>query len=152
MNFDKWPPPPGDNPFHLMGRIKGRMFQFVQRRFEEAKLEMGMEGFVILMRIHQNDGMDQTQLAESIDRDKPSVTRALDILEKNAWLLRTVNPDDRRSHRLTLTEEGQRALERAMPMAHGIFMQIFDPIPDTDYEVFMSVLRTLRHQLDSLEA
>lgn len=152
MNFDIWPPPPSDNPFHLMGHIKGRMFQLVQRRFEEADLEMGMEGFVILMRIHHNDGMDQTQLAESIGRDKPSVTRALDALEKNGWMLRTVNPDDRRSHRLTFTEEGQRALERAMPLVRGIITQIFDPIPDADYEIFMSVLRSLRHQLDSLEA
>jgi len=135
-----------------MGSIKGRMFQLMQRRFEDAQLEMGMEGFVILKRIHQNDGMDQTQLAESIGRDKPSVTRALDALEKNDWLLRTVNPEDRRSHRLTLTEEGLHALERAMPLVRGIIAQIFDPISGADYEVFMSALRTLRHQLDSLEA
>ncbi|MBC8368315.1 MarR family transcriptional regulator [bacterium] len=152
MNVENWPPAAKDNPFHVMGRIKGRMFQLVQRRFEEADLELGMEGFIILMRIHHNDGMDQTQLAESIGRDKPSVTRALDALENNGWLLRAVNPEDRRSHRLTLTEEGEDALERAMPMVRGIIAQIFDPIPDADYEVFLSVLRTLRHQLDSLEA
>jgi len=152
MNIEHWPPPAGENPFHIMGRMKGRMFQIIQSRFEETDLELGMEGFVILMHIRHEDGMHQTQLAETIGRDKPSVTRALDALEDRDWLRRSVDPEDRRSHRLTLTDEGRQALDRATPIVHRIISRIFDPISESDYQVFLTVLLTLRQQLDSLEA
>ncbi len=135
-----------------MGQIKALMFQRVQKHFEEVGLDLGMEGFVILMRIRLHDGITQTELAESIGRDKPSVTRALDALERQGWLRRNVDPEDRRSHRLSITSEGGKALDRAMPLVRGIISPIFDPIPDSDYQTFLSVLKTLRHQLDILEA
>ena len=152
MNIEHWPPPAEDNPFHIMALMKGRMFSLVQSRFEAAGMDLDMEGFIILMHVRQDGGIHQTRLAETIGRDKPSVTRALDVLERRAWLRRSVDPEDRRSHCLAITTEGERALNAATPLVHEIIASFFDPISDADYQVFLSVLRTLCRQLDTLEA
>lgn len=152
MNIEHWPPPVEENPFHIMSQMKNGMLHLVQIRLKEADIDLSMEGFISMIHIRHLDGMHQTQLAETVGRDKPSVTRTLDGLEKRGWVRRNVDPDDRRSHLLGLTDEGKRILELAEPYVREIITQIFEPISDADYQVFLSVLSTLRHQIESLEA
>ncbi len=149
MEFRTWPPPLEENPFHIMSNLKSRIIQVVKEPFERAQLELSMEGFVILMHLHLSQGMRQKQLAESIGRDKPSVTRALDVLENRGLLKRTVDSEDRRSHLVQITEKGIQYLNRSKPIIHGVFTQIFEPISESDYQVFLSVLQTLSLQLDT---
>lgn len=150
MEFKHWPPKAGENPFQLMGGLKMRMFRVVKCHCEKAGLDLGVEEIVTMIHIRQADGMHQSQLAEFIGRDRPSITRVLDVLEGKGWIRRSVDPRDRRSHCLTLTEEGSDVLEEAQPLVREIVSRVFEPIPDADYEVFLSVLRTLQHQLNML--
>jgi len=50
-------------------------------------------------------------LAETLEINKPAVTRAADKLEENGWLERKLDTSDRRSVFLVLTRSGRKFAE-----------------------------------------
>ena len=59
--------------------------------------------------------LSQGELAAETLRDRPTLTRACDALEKAKLLVRNAHPDDRRIARLKLSPRGKDVLERARP-------------------------------------
>lgn len=44
-------------------------------------------------------------IAEKLHSDRPTISGIIDRLNKNGWILRQTNPDDRRSQLISLTEK-----------------------------------------------
>lgn len=59
--------------------------------------------------------LSQGELADATLRDRPTLTRACDALEKAKLLVRTAHPDDRRVVQLKLSPRGREVLARARP-------------------------------------
>jgi len=57
--------------------------------------------------------MTMRQLAERLTIDAPYTTLVIDDLERRGLVARTVNPDDRRSRLVTVTEAGKATAERS---------------------------------------
>jgi DNA-binding MarR family transcriptional regulator len=53
-----------------------------------------------------------TELAERLHRSPSAVSRMVEDLVQRGWLLRAEDPDDRRVKRLSLSDEGQRFVQR----------------------------------------
>ena len=64
------------------------------------------EQFTILMRLNVSDGISQKDLAEYAARDNASITRVLDILEKEQFIIRKRAENDRRTNRIYITKQG----------------------------------------------
>lgn len=63
--------------------------------------------------IAENSGkIGQQQLAELLNADKVTVVRILDYLEKEGFVKRRTNPDDRRCHLLYVTKKGEPFVEK----------------------------------------
>ena len=60
-------------------------------------------------------------LAEALCMPKPTVTVYLKRLEGSGFVLREIDPDDLRRHRLTLTPIGRKALVRGQALLSKVF-------------------------------
>lgn len=65
------------------------------------------EGNILLHLLMHSQEMSQEQLAEELDISKPAVSRALDSLETKSFVTRQQDPDDRRVHRVRLTDQAR---------------------------------------------
>ena len=84
------------------------------------------EGNILLHLLTQNHEMGQEQLVEQLDISKPAVSRALDSLEIKGFVNRQQDPDDRRVHRVRLTDQAREigpAVEQAYNQLYAIAMQ-----------------------------
>jgi MarR family transcriptional regulator for hemolysin len=63
------------------------------------------EGNIVLHLLTQGQEMGQDQLVEQLDVSKPAVSRTLSSLEKKEYITRQRDPDDRRAHRIRLTDK-----------------------------------------------
>jgi DNA-binding MarR family transcriptional regulator len=65
----------------------------------------------VLTHLYRNDGVTQTELADMLEIEKPTLGRLLDRLESNGWIRREEHADDRRAKRVFLTDEVEPAMK-----------------------------------------
>lgn len=84
------------------------------------------EGNILLHMLTQGQEMGQDQLVEQLDISKPAVSRAVDSLEAKGFVTRQPDPDDRRAHKVRLTDRAREigpAVEQAYNHLYAIAMQ-----------------------------
>ncbi len=79
--------------------------------------EITTEQWMILNRLFEEPGINQKELSERTLKDQGALTRTLDRMEKKGLVKRQVNPTDRRSFLISLTEDGHALRNRIVPMA-----------------------------------
>ena len=86
------------------------------------------EGNILLHLLTQGQELWQEQLVEQLDISKPAVSRALDSLATKGYITRQRDPDDRRAHRVRLTDKALEiglAVEQVYNHVYTLAMQGF---------------------------
>jgi DNA-binding MarR family transcriptional regulator len=107
-----------------------RLAKQVYRRSAEELLGMHMRLVMALSYLRDHDGAPQQELAEALCMDANNVVLLLNELEDVGHVARRRDPDDRRRHRVELTESGRRALieaERAQETIEDDVLRALDP-------------------------
>lgn len=97
------------------------------------------EGNILLHLLTQGQEMRQEQLVEQLDVSKPAVSRTLNSLEAKGYVTRQPDPDDKRAHRIHLTEKALGigpAVEQAYNQVYTLAMQ---GISREDLDYFMNL-------------
>ena len=79
----------------------------LRRTFQAQGCDVTPEQWVVLARVADGEGMNQTRLGERTFKDRHNITRILDLLEKRGLIERRADEADKRVYRLFLTEEGR---------------------------------------------
>ncbi|MEG3150244.1 MarR family transcriptional regulator [Sphingomonas sp. ZT3P38] len=95
--------------------------------------------------IAESDGLTQQALGAATRMDKVTVSRAAIALVDRGLVQRRPNPDDQRSHLLSLTDAGQTLYESVAPKALELEAQVFAGFSAEE-------IRAFRAMLDRLEA
>jgi DNA-binding MarR family transcriptional regulator len=77
------------------------------RAFVKGGYDVTVEQFEILVILWKRDGQCQHELATTSGKDRPSVTRILDNMEKRALVVRVASEKDRRNKIVRLTKKGK---------------------------------------------
>lgn len=76
----------------------------------------------------------QIAIAKRIGIEGPTLTRMLDTLEADGLVVRRQDPTDRRTKLIELTEEGEKALEEIMRVAHSFRTTVLKTLSDEDLD------------------
>ena len=74
------------------------------------------EQFNILLVLSLSDGLYQTQIANILGKDRPNITRMIDILETKGFIRREKDETNRRILKVFLTKAGCDKVEIAKPL------------------------------------
>jgi DNA-binding MarR family transcriptional regulator len=74
----------------------------------------------VLNNLYFNDGITQSELADLLDVEKPTLGRLLDRLEVKGWIARQADRHDRRAKRVHLTGEVQAVMRALRTIAAGL--------------------------------
>ena len=83
----------------------------------------------VLVEIGRVPGISLKELADRIHTDKSTVSRTVDDLVKNGYVVRKPSEMDRRYVELSLTEMGSAQFEKIEKSMDGKFFDIFNNIP-----------------------
>jgi DNA-binding MarR family transcriptional regulator len=109
---------------------KGELYSFItgmasiavarrlQKNFKQAGIEITIEQWSVLYHLWKENGLSQQELCNHSFRDKPSITRLVDNLEKLKLVKRVASKEDRRINRIYLTETGKNLQEQTMSVAN----------------------------------
>ena len=90
----------------------------LQKHFRHAGLEITIEQWSILYHLWLEDCLSQQELCNRTFRDKPSITRLIDNLEKQKLVKRTASKEDRRINLVCLTESAKQLQTLTIDLAN----------------------------------
>lgn len=100
-------------------------------------------GFLAILA--ESDGIDQVSLAGALALDTSTSASTLDRLESKGWILRRIDPNDRRRRMLSLTPEGRVVFEQFISDVEQVQQRLLEPLESAERAEFMRLLTKLVH-------
>ena len=131
--------------FHMsMGMLINSAHRAMTKRFVQnamkSGLDISLDQWMVLGPIWQLESASQKELGEITLKDKTSITRLVDILEKKNLVVRVEDQIDHRIKRVILTNAGKQLFFDVLPIMEKTREEVRRNIPDQDIEIFKSVL------------
>ncbi|RFM30390.1 MarR family winged helix-turn-helix transcriptional regulator [Deminuibacter soli] len=119
----------------------------LQKHFRQAGLEITIEQWSILYHLWKNDGLSQQELCNRTFRDKPSITRLVDNLEKQQLVQRVASKEDRRINLVYLTPAALLLQEETISLANQTMDEALIGVKKEDIETVKTVLQQVYDNL-----
>ena len=101
----------------------------------------------VLTHLFRSDGITQTELAELLEIEKPTLGRLLDRLEAKGWVRREHDSSDRRVWRVHLTDEVEPALRTMRAIAAELRRDALAGVSAAERERFVDTLLAIKENL-----
>ena len=131
----------------ITGKASTAIARRMQKNFKQNGIEITIEQWSVLYHLWKEDGMSQQALCDATFRDKPSITRLVDNLEKLQLLNRVASKDDRRINMIYLTPEAQELQEKAMELANQTLNEALEGVTHGQVEIAKEVLQKVYENL-----
>jgi len=116
--------------------------------FKERNFNITPEQFGILFFLSKEDGLCQRQLAKITLKDRPNITRLVDILEKNDFVYRKTDPNNRRIFKVFITEEGRKQVTEIHPLLLEIQNKAIKGITSNEIRSIKKILEKICENMD----
>ncbi|MEZ0171919.1 MarR family winged helix-turn-helix transcriptional regulator [Microvirga sp. TS319] len=122
-----------------------RAARTLSRLFDEAFQPFGLTSgqFSLLNALNRPKPPAIGPVAQLLAMDRTTLTAALKPLERDGLVAVTVDPDDRRSRLLHLTDKGQKVLARAVPVWRELHAAIEARLSDLEPDNLRGALNSL---------
>ena len=127
----------------LLDRTARKVKQYAQQRFKLGEFDVTVDQWLILKNLSENGPMSQTELANLVFKDHPTLTRILDLLCKKEYVERVPHPQDRRSFQLHLTPSGIAKVRDLKPQILDIREKAWENLDAEDFDEFKRILDTI---------
>jgi len=111
------------------------------------KLGLTRAQWWVLTHLYRSNGVSQTELAETLEIEKPTLGRLLDRLEAKGWVRREHDASDRRVWRVHLTDEVEPALRTMRKIAAELRRDALTGINAAERERFVDTLLAIKENL-----
>lgn len=132
----------------LLDRTARKVKQYAQQQFKQGDFDVTVDQWLVLKNLSENGLMSQTELANLVFKDHPTLTRIIDLLCKKGYVERITHPQDRRSFQLHLTESGLIKVAELKPQVLEIREKAWENLNEKDFEEFKRILNTIYQNLD----
>jgi DNA-binding MarR family transcriptional regulator len=121
----------------------------LQKNFRNAGLDITIEQWTILYHLWKEDCLSQQELCNRTYRDKPSITRLIDNMEKQKLLKRASHKKDRRINLVCLTDAGRALQNTTLYIANQTMDEALTNVKKEDIETVKNVLQKVYDNLNA---
>ncbi|MBH2004851.1 MAG: MarR family transcriptional regulator [Sphingobacteriia bacterium] len=119
----------------------------LQKNFRNAGLEITIEQWSVLYHLWKEDKLSQQELCNRTFRDKPSITRLIDNLEKQKLVKRIASPTDRRINLVQLTDAAYALQDITIDLANQTMSEALVGVDKQEIEIVKSVFQRVYDNL-----
>ena len=105
----------------------------------------------VLNQLFRNPGVTQSELAEILEVEKPTLGRLLDRMEAKGWVRREHDERDRRAWRVHLTDAVQPVLRELRKIAADLRRDALAGLTAAQREQFVDTLLTIKANLGKMK-
>jgi MarR family transcriptional regulator, transcriptional regulator for hemolysin len=133
---------PGEEP---IGLLLTRTAKVVSRAFDEALTEAGgsLPAWLVLVSLEGQAHGAQREIAEAVGVEGPTLTHHLNRMEAAGLVTRRRDPDNRRAHRVELTDAGEAAFRRLLQTVAAFDARLRAGLADRELTALRGLLERL---------
>ncbi len=131
----------------IMGIASTAVARRLQKNFRNAGLDITVEQWSILYHLWKEDCLSQQELCVRTFRDKPSITRLIDNIEKQDLVKRVADKSDRRVNLVCLTQKGKGLQDVTLEIANTTLNEALLGVAKDDVELTRQVLQKVYNNL-----
>jgi DNA-binding MarR family transcriptional regulator len=133
----------------ITGKASTAIARRLQKKFNTSGVNLTIEQWSVLYHLWKQDGTSQQELCNATFRDKPSITRLVDNLEKLNLVKRVSDDKDRRINKIFLTRAAQKLQEETMQLAEETLNEALSGVPSDQVEMCKEVLQKVYDNLNN---
>ena len=138
-----------------LGMLIGQIHRLSTKRFVQNShmhgLEISLDQWLVLGPVWKNDGISQKEISEYCGKDKTSVTKIIDTLEKKNLVVRVTDQLDHRVKRVVLSQKGRELFHSALPVMAQTRDELRSGISDKEIEALKSILSKIYKNLKDIQ-
>lgn len=117
------------------------------QRFSAKNFEITPEQLMVLSALIDHDGLYQRQLGMITLKDRPNITRIINILEKMNFVTRKPDVNKRKIYKIFVTDEGKNVVKKVMPTALELWENIVDGVDEDELKITLKVMNKFKENL-----
>ena len=129
-----------------LGRVMRRVYDYYEQRLSPFGLTSPQ--YFVFNALWMGDGISIGELGERVSLDTSTITGVIDRMERNGYVERRPNPDDRRSVLVFLTGKARELGPRILEFADELDANLRQPFSQEEMDAFERVLRLLAEARD----
>lgn len=127
----------------------GKMVRAIaNQKFVKANYEITPEQFTVLTAILDHDGLYQRQIGAITLKDRPNITRIINILENKELVTRTPDTNKRKVFKVNITEKGKKEYETVLPTVIEHWQDSVSGVSDEELTNCLNVLNKIKANLE----
>lgn len=116
----------------------------LQELLKENNTNLTKEQMIVLKKLHENDGLNQNELAFLTLRNKSSLTRLLVKMETKGYIIRKQCKSDKRINKVYLTNSGKEKFKKTRPVIKKMIDIVEQDITDYEKEMIIKILQKIQ--------
>ena len=133
----------------IMGIALHKMINTAKGMYREFDLNRSQAA--ILFTLHRRKTMSQRELAEELDMTAPSITSAIQKMERGGYITRRPDQCDQRVMRLTLAERGQSCIQAVKDVGRRMDEIILGGMSLEEKLLFRRMMLQVKENLEKYE-
>lgn len=125
-----------------------RLKQFIASKLRKYDVPLTPEQFLLIDLLWNHGSMSQQQLADMMQKDKNSVTKLVDAIERKGFVVRQQSRLDRRSNTLVLTDKAMVLRDGAKQKGISILDEMLKGISEQELRSFLVTLNKLNDNME----
>tara|TARA_Y100001970_G_C14216779_1_gene850147 strand:- start:1614 stop:2063 length:450 start_codon:yes stop_codon:yes gene_type:complete len=134
--------------FMLIGQIQKLSTKRFVQNSHNYKLDISLDQWIVLGPVWKNEGISQKNIADYCGKDKTSVTKIIDTLEKKNLVVRVSDQLDHRIKRIVLSNKGKKLFLDALPVMEQTRNELRTGINDQEIETLKNILTKIYNNLN----
>ncbi len=132
-----------------LGKINKEFSFLVQTTFEKNNIDLTRHQWIVLKKLNENNGQAQNDLALITDRDKTSLTRLINTMERKDLVKRVPDSLDKRINNIYITTKGEVILNTSIPIMKDLIADMQYGLMDTELKSTISILKKVKQNLET---
>ena len=129
-----------------------KLKQYLAAKLRKNDVPLTPEQFMLIDLLWNQGEMSQQEIADQLHKDKNSVTKLVDAIERKGFVVRQQNKNDRRSNTLVLTEKAMFLKPVAKQKGISILDKMLEGISEEELRAFLETLHKLNQNMIASES
>ncbi|NNE54539.1 MAG: MarR family transcriptional regulator [Flavobacteriales bacterium] len=138
-----------DSILPWMGKTMKELDLFVSAALSQQGVNLTRKQMICMKILEEHGPLPQSELAFLTDRDKTSLTRLINSMEKKNVVARIPSETDKRVNLVHLTTSGRKLLAKTAPIMVKMVKKLESSITKEDREAFKRVLKQIHQNIES---
>ncbi|CAL2061613.1 MarR family transcriptional regulator [Tenacibaculum sp. 190524A05c] len=132
-----------------LGKTMKMIDNHIQDLFYEQNISLTKTQWILLKKLHEKDGVAQQELAFLTGRDKTSLTRLVNTMEKKNLVARIPSKSDKRINHIFLTKNGESLFKESLPIIEKFITALQENITEEEINSTIAVIKKVQENLIS---